>query len=336
MKIDHWLMCLAVLLVAAGCKDDEEDTLNYLSGSIVFSGMPTYVQKGDSFHIVATGVYRDNEADTLLGFSWYNPLTKVTDTLRREGDPATLKPEFDFTIDSDSLASFVLSVSAWAEGYYSSYKGLSFTIVDPSLEGGSLTGHPFTPSVPTFTDPRDGKVYQTNQIGDATWMLRNLAWDGAGKSYASSECMDGIFGRYYTWEEARTACPEGWRLPSDSDFVALANAAGASSAKALEDITGAAGALMGDVRFNGNAMWTYWPDVKITNSTLFTAIPVGYLLQAGTSPVYEGFDNYAAFWTSDETGDDAVARYINVGSATLFVGAIDKNSVGFSVRCIKE
>lgn len=336
MKIEHWLMCLAVLLAAAGCKDKEEDTSNYLSGSMKLYGMPTYVKKGDVYHIVATGVYRDNKADTLLGFSWYDPLKKVTDTLRLEGDPATLKPKFDFTISSDSLATFVLSVSAWADGYYASSKGLSFTIVDPSLEDGSLTGHPFTSSTETFTDPRDGKEYQVKKIGDATWMLRNLAWSGAGKPYASSQSMEEIFGRYYTWEEAREACPAGWRLPSDSDFAALATAAGATSAKVFEDIPGVAGELMGDVSFNGNTMWTYWPEVKITNSTLFTAIPVGYLLYTGSSPDFEGRDNYAAFWTSDQNGEDAVARYINVSSGTLFATALDKQTIGASVRCIKE
>ena len=34
--------------------------------------------------------------------------------------------------------------------------------------------------------------------------------------------MDMIFGKYYTWTEAQTACPEGWELPSDADFVELA------------------------------------------------------------------------------------------------------------------
>jgi hypothetical protein len=57
----------------------------------------------------------------------------------------------------------------------------------------------------TFTDPRDDKEYKVKRIGKHKWFLQNLA-------YRKKE---------YTWDEALAACPNGWRLPSDSEWESL-------------------------------------------------------------------------------------------------------------------
>ena len=40
------------------------------------------------------------------------------------------------------------------------------------------------------------------------------------------------YGNFYTWEEARTLCPEGWRLPTDEDWKNLEIALGMSAGEA--------------------------------------------------------------------------------------------------------
>ncbi len=339
MKTNHWILILgAALACLASCKDDEDDTGNYLSGALVTKGMPLYVKYGETYHIQNYGLYKgDDKADSLVGYRWYNPFTKVTDTLRFESDPASVRPDFDFTVSKDTLATFTITVTGWAEDYYSSSSSASFTIVNPSLSGGSLTGHPFGSSTPSFTDPRDGQKYYTSRIGETEWMLQNLAWEGSGMAYMDEDNMNYIYGRFYTWHEALQACPEGWRLPSEDDFLALASAAGGAPAGRYSDIEGVAGNLMGDVSFNGNAMWEYWPEVPKSNSTLFTAIPAGYLEYLDNGFNFTGLSDYAIFWTSDSVDEGTgVARYIYVDKNILFAAPFDKQNLATPIRCVRE
>jgi len=59
-----------------------------------------------------------------------------------------------------------------------------------------------------FTDKRDGKTYETVYIGKTLWMAENLMYKGLGKSAESGNAQ------LYTWEQAKKACPQGWKLPT--------------------------------------------------------------------------------------------------------------------------
>ena len=104
-----------------------------------------------------------------------------------------------------------------------------------------------------FTDVRDGNSYKWIRIGDLEWMTSNLKY---GDPYYE-RLFDGVFagnygpqtvtsqygdddleadydkhGNLYTWEEANTLCPDGWRLPTDEDWKNLERALGMSQADA--------------------------------------------------------------------------------------------------------
>lgn len=66
-----------------------------------------------------------------------------------------------------------------------------------------------------FRDPRDGQTYKTVTINGQTWMTQDLAYDVEGQSWPSGT------GRYYTWEGAQIAAPEGWHLASDDEWLSL-------------------------------------------------------------------------------------------------------------------
>lgn len=313
------------------CKDKEDDSSSkeYLKGTLTFD-FPSYVKTGDVIHVVPTGVYKgDNKADSLICYSWKNPITGITDTLRLESDPAGKSKEFDFVISKDTLDNFTITVSAWADGYYAKTATATFTTVNQTLGTGSLKGYDFLASVNTFTDARDGRQYYYNTVAGKDWMIQNLAWEGAGIAYDGVEVMSPIYGRYYTWAEATTACPAGWHLPSSAEFKALAEAGGST-----EDM--AAGSLMVDASFNGTKMWEFWPDVKITNTSRFSAIPVGYASIENETPEFKGMNKYAMFWASDSVSSEmAVVRYLYVDKTVLFGGEFGKNSLRTSVRCTR-
>jgi uncharacterized protein (TIGR02145 family) len=82
----------------------------------------------------------------------------------------------------------------------------------------------------TLRDRRDNLRYRTVQIGNQMWMAENLNYDtldGIGSwcyNYDTDKCQ--TFGRLYDWEAALKVCPEGWHLPSDSDWVTLTDFVG--------------------------------------------------------------------------------------------------------------
>ena len=329
-----FVSCLFALALSA-CKKDEEKA--YMNGTLSIShNMPYYVTPGESYTLKASGISRPDGGDVAYYFT--NGINSVKDTLFTASDV------FKYTVP-DTLGTFTMSCIAYAVGgtdtYYTSSDSFYYVVVNDSAENGSLTG------LGGFEDAEQymlhGKRYYTFDGGGKTWIRSNLAYvetaaDGSftfGHPYFDSPAMLNIFGSYYTWEEARKACPDGWHLPSEDEWVALLKDAGAPSGlQPLQDSPSGAGALMVKASFNGDVMWDYYRDVNITNK-FFSAIPVGYALFNGSYNQYPGYASYAVFWTSDEFEGKGVYRYIYKEYDRVYVGYADKNGFGANVRCVK-
>ena len=120
-----------------------------------------------------------------------------------------------------------------------------------------------------------------------------------------------------------TACPEGWRLPTDAEWASLGSVAGP---------------LLCEAYLNGTKMWEYWPDVTKSNTTNLAVIPAGYALPAISAPTFNRLYEYAAFWTATESEEDsrmAAFRYIYVQDNEIRTSYAEKGSLALSVRCVR-
>lgn len=339
MKFSLRSLLLLSLALAAVCSvschhdKDEEVEYDYFSGSLSFS-LPSYVLPGSEYDLTPSGVYRSDGGD--FGYYWTVSTASTTrDTTKYEGEPESVTGTYHFTVP-DSLFTLTVTCYAYANGYYSSSLSVETTVVDPTL-GRTLTDTGIPGESESFTDPRDGREYYYTTVGNLAWMRQNLAY-GEGVPYMNSAAMRDIFGLYYNYDQAKEACPEGWRLPTGADWADLAKAAGDGTATSESTYYGISGKLMVDAYFNGERLWEYWPEVKVTNSTGFSALPCGYAMLTGSGGTFSGAAGYAAFWTSDEDESDsdmAYYRYFYLKLPDVHRAAAHKKDFAASVRCVR-
>jgi len=87
-----------------------------------------------------------------------------------------------------------------------------------------------------IVDSRDGKKYKTVTVdiilaGDVTikrtWMAQNMNYDvPESDCYKDEPAYCEAYGRLYTFNAARQACPEGWHIPTIGEWELLFSAFG--------------------------------------------------------------------------------------------------------------
>ena len=193
----------------------------------------------------------------------------------------------------------------------------------------------------TCTD-YDNNHYTIVEIGSQTWMVENLKSthypDGTAAAYYDYDHDPNnslIYGRLYAWSPAMNGaassntnpsnvqgvCPNGWHLPSKSEWQQLAGFLGGS------DIAG------GKLKETGNAHWIS-PNTGATDETGFTALP------AGMWAFWDEFQwkgDHGAFSTS--TGNlplvEVTAMMLETSNGILTVGTFHPDDA-VSVRCVKN
>ena len=334
MKFSRYMLLVlpaALCLLQTGCKKTEKD-LEYMDGSLSLR-VPSFVEPGYSKTFMIDTLMTISRPDGgTVGYYFYNQESGKRDTLVR-ADGSFKEHYYTFTAPETpgSVTLYLYAFPPSKAAYYSSYKSATCIVVIGGLDGsGTITGFE-TEAGSKFTDARDDREYYAIEAGGNTWMRENLAWKGAGRPYFECAAMKDVFGHYYTWEEAVQACPEGWRLPTDADWTALAD--GAAPGK---DIAGVAGKMMGNLYFNGTKLWPYWREVNITDALKLSVMPAGYAVVGEGKSNFTGVSEYAVFWTADESEDQAVIRYIYQDKDILYRTLMPKDEFAATVRCVKE
>ena len=191
-------------------------------------------------------------------------------------------------------------------------------------------GSEYDATANTLKDLRDGQVYKTVKIGDQVWMAENLNFE-TDSSFCYNDSVEycAKYGRLYTWTAAMNACPDGWRLPSETDFVNLVKAVGGEkeagtklkSTSGWNDYEGESG--------NG------------TDAFGFSALPAG----AGNAGHYGDMNHTTDFWGSTECGIEnspepgdgcAYEMYLDYRDADVYMPSYAAKDLVLSVRCVKD
>lgn len=204
-----------------------------------------------------------------------------------------------------------------------------------------------------MTDPRDNKVYKTIKIGDQVWMAENLNYSDSVKTpillkrcwcYNNRTENCAVAGRFYTWAAAidsvalydggngvdcgygktctlptkvQGICPDGWHLPTETEWESLFKAVGglSTAGSKLKSTSG-------------------WNGGNGKDAFGFSALPTGYRGYYGDYS-FEGGGAY--FWSSTEieSGNaNGISLRYDEGSAGL--NSSTNKDFARSVRCLQD
>jgi uncharacterized protein (TIGR02145 family) len=194
------------------------------------------------------------------------------------------------------------------------------------------------------------KAQEDVKIGKQVWMQENLsvrvfrngdlipvvddnkAWQNAKITKTPAMCiyetngeLGNKYGMLYNWYaviDNRGLAPEGWHIPTDSEWQTMIDFLG------TEDLAGE--------KLKSTSGWNDFPDKKNngTNSSGFGALPGGMRNWAGR---YLHIGNTGAWWTVSEKDEtSAWIRSLSNDTGKLVSHQAFPKATGLSVRCVKD
>jgi uncharacterized protein (TIGR02145 family) len=207
----------------------------------------------------------------------------------------------------------------------------------------------------TLIDARDDNKYTTTWIGEQCWMAENLNYgtmidqgaDQSDNDTVEKYCMDNlksncsIYGANYQWSEimnytsaegSQGICPDGWHIPTDSEWCVLENFVDADTVDCngtgYRGIDGG-----GHLKQTGTSLWMS-PNIGATNSSGLSAKPGGYYNYFLGQ--IDGVGLYGQFFTSTTTApDNPWTRGLQYDLSTIRRKS-QSGEFGQNLRCIKD
>ena len=205
-----------------------------------------------------------------------------------------------------------------------------------------------------IADSRDGQVYSTVKIGSQVWMAENLNYAYPKESAASTDslsfCYDNNpdncnkYGRLYTWaaamdsvktgcgngitctasEPVRGVCPEGFHLPSKTDWTTLGEYIKDNSQNSVFDA------------LKSTEGWSY---ANGKDEFGFGALAAGFY--GASSKKFNALGEYAVFWSSKESASTTAVSFALMdvtifGTTSTAKYLTDNKGSANSVRCVKD
>ena len=345
---------------------DRDGTLGNLPGDYNYGNFIgknevtiTFGHRGNSSNLTyiygRKGIFLNTPPGVSTDFSY--PLTYgayLGGTVSPNGITTTISFEYGPT---DSYGNTISAIQNPVTGIKTSSVGADITGLTPGTtyhfrakvvnQAGTFYGKDLTVTTNAITDPVgdiDGNLYPTVRIGNQTWMAENLKVTryNEGSSiplavennlwvkttfpgycyYNNDIAYKNVYGCLYNWYVVKTGklCPAGWHVPADKEFTTLENYL----------VSGNVGGILKEA---GTSHWLS-PNTRAINSSGFTALPGGDRDLDG--PFYNiGKVGYWWSSTEDESGGYSWTHYL-FNDADGYNRLHLNNTLGFSVRCIKD
>lgn len=178
----------------------------------------------------------------------------------------------------------------------------------------------------SFTDSRDGEVYQTTVIGLQCWMTENMRFEMTG-DLVNPLNPSVNYGRLYTYNQALSVCPTGWHLPLDEEWMALERFLGMSITESE---------FVGSNRGNDEATALKssagWSSLNGNNSTGFNALPAG----SNNNGNFQNLGDNARFWSVTKSGTGSAYSRVFFDNTQEIARFRDNVDFSYSCRCIKD
>lgn len=166
-------------------------------------------------------------------------------------------------------------------------------------------------------DLRDREIYKTVKIGNIEWLTRNLNYDTGNSLTSDLPTTDG--GRLYSWNDAVTACLDGWRMPTVEEWRVIINEVGGDSIAA---------------RYL-KSQSEEWDNLQGNDSLGFSALPAGFIPTFSNKKVRS--TNKLGSWWAFSMLNEKEAYQVRMTDVDDRVEIIPtKIEAGLSVRCIRE
>ena len=246
--------------------------------------------------------------------------TKSSYTITFNANGGTVSPTSAKTGDDGKLTSLPTPTRSGYtfDGWFTAATGGTAVTVSNVYSANATIYARWTAELGYIGKGSDISNYKTIVIGTQKWMAENLDNDVAGSvCYNNRADSCAKYGRLYNWEDAKSACPAGWHLPSDDEWTALTDAVGGKSVagKKLKSRSGWYN--------NGNG----------TDDYGFAALPGG----GGSSD--DGFRNAGRngiWWSATEYGAlGAWSWGLGFGYDMAGGGSYDQSEL-LSVRCVED
>jgi len=181
-----------------------------------------------------------------------------------------------------------------------------------------------------------GEIYEAVLIGVQTWMARNLNYNVSGSKCISDNGVSikddntsgcNTYGRLYNWTTATGSaiCPQGWHLPTNTEWNTLMTTVDAGWNPQLVTTDGS---LVASKKLKATSGWAN----NGTDDYGFSALPGG----SGRNPQGDASGRGSrGNWQSATSRDDSNAYYYYISTGMDNAYNVKTNNF-YSVRCVED
>jgi uncharacterized protein (TIGR02145 family) len=207
----------------------------------------------------------------------------------------------------------------------------------------------------------DGNNYSTVKIGDQCWMKENLkttkfrneviipnvsdasTWEtlesGAYVWYDNDLSWKHLYGALYNWYatiDPNGLCPEGWHVPTASEWTTLSNFIGGTGSphgNELKSCRQVNSPLGGECNTTDHPRWNENGYEHGTDDYGFSGLPGGNRYSFG---IFSYIGVLGIWWSSTENSSTyAYDRILDYGNGFIGISQSSKQT-GYSVRCLQD